>query len=125
MNPDTLLPVPDYEPRDASSRRLLFVAGGLGAGLVACLALAWGVYRWHHRAEPRERGRQTSFRDSAGATTDIAADWQRLDDETRRHLQTYGWIDRPRGVVRIPIEVAMQRLVDEAGQTQGGRDAGR
>lgn len=125
MNPDTLLPAPDYEPRDASSRRLLLVAGGLGAGLLGCLALAWGVYRWHDGAESREHGRQTSFRNGAGATTDIAADWQRLDEETRRHLQTYGWIDRPRGVVRIPIEVAMQRLVDEAGQTHGGRDEPR
>ena len=28
-----------------------------------------------------------------------------------RHLQTYGWIDQPNGIVRMPIERAMDLLV--------------
>jgi hypothetical protein len=42
---------------------------------------------------------------------------QRRDEEAR--LGTYGWVDRPNGVARIPIERAMGLIVEE------NRDAGR
>jgi hypothetical protein len=32
-------------------------------------------------------------------------------------LTTYGWVDREKGVVRIPIDRAMTLLVEEAGET--------
>lgn len=37
----------------------------------------------------------------------------RADD--RETLSTYGWVDRQKGVVRIPIEEAMQKFVAEGG----------
>jgi hypothetical protein len=39
----------------------------------------------------------------------------------QRRLSGYGWIDRDRGVVRIPVEVAMARLSERAGE--GGERA--
>ena len=121
MSSSTHLPAADYEPRDAPPGRLLLVGGGLAAGIVVSLGLALAVYvkRYHDAPRLGTIGRQTSFHHSPEATTDIAADWIRQDQAVREHLTTYGWIDRDAGVVRIPIDRAMQRLVEEAAPSQG------
>jgi|GEM_PF-1978353 len=38
---------------------------------------------------------------------------QELQAQDRMTLSTYGWIDRPKGVVRIPIDRAMTLLAEE------------
>jgi len=35
--------------------------------------------------------------------------------EDHQTLTTYAWVDRQKGVVRIPIDVAMQKLIAEGG----------
>jgi len=34
----------------------------------------------------------------------------------RERLASWGWVDRERGIVRIPIEAAMRALVEDAGR---------
>ena len=34
----------------------------------------------------------------------------------REKLTTYGWVDEEKGIVRIPIEEAMRKLIEEAGR---------
>jgi hypothetical protein len=54
----------------------------------------------------------------AGALTDQ----QRYDllakarAEDHRLLTTYGWVDKTKGTVRIPVEAAMQKMLEEAKQ---------
>lgn len=122
MNSSAHLPAADYEPHDASPRRLLLVGAGLAFGILLSLAIALALYfsRYHDAPRAGNFGRQTSFRQSPSATTDIAADWQRQDEAVRQHLTTYGWIDRDKGIVRIPIDCAMQRLVEDAQTSKGG-----
>jgi hypothetical protein len=115
MSSAARLPPADYEPRDASPTVIAGVGLGLAAGLVLVL---WVCARMMgpgtgQTATEADR-RQTSFHSGAEATTGIDADWQRLDAETQRNLETYGWVDRERGVVRIPIDRAMDLLVKEA-----------
>jgi hypothetical protein len=38
-----------------------------------------------------------------------------FDAEKSRLLHEYAWVDRRQAIVRIPIDVAMDRLVREAG----------
>jgi len=33
-------------------------------------------------------------------------------DETRRALESYGWVDRDRGIIRIPVRRAMEMLAE-------------
>jgi hypothetical protein len=41
---------------------------------------------------------------------------------TDHELQTYGWVDREAGVVRIPVDVAAREwLAQQAGEGSGGR----
>jgi len=39
------------------------------------------------------------------------ADLARMQADQRRRLETYGWVDRDRGIARMPIAEAMDRLV--------------
>ncbi len=116
MSAETKLPAADYERRDASPTGLLLTAAGLAIGM----AIAFGVARALYVSElpeahtPAAFGRQTSFSHGAQAQTGIAADWVKQDAAVREHLQTYGWIDRRAGVVRIPIDRAIDLLVAEA-----------
>ena len=121
MSATTPLPAADYEPTDAPPKRLLLVGGGLAAGIALSLAIALAVYVKRYYDEPAlgSVGRQTSFQHSPEATTDIAADWIRQDRAVREHLETYGWINRDAGIVRIPIDRAMERLVEEATPSKG------
>lgn len=41
---------------------------------------------------------------------------QREIAEERRQLQSYGWVDRRRGIAHIPIDEAMRRVAQGAGQ---------
>lgn len=34
--------------------------------------------------------------------------------EDEKLLTTYGWIDKNKGVVRLPIDVAMQKVIEES-----------
>lgn len=40
-----------------------------------------------------------------------------------RLLSTYGWVDRSKGTVRIPIEVAIERLVASGGKLPASQPA--
>jgi hypothetical protein len=51
---------------------------------------------------------------------DPGADLQRYLAAKEKALHSYGWIDRQRGVVHIPIERAMDLTVEESRQ-QGAR----
>jgi hypothetical protein len=42
--------------------------------------------------------------------TNPEAELQRLRAEEEKWLNTYGWIDKQKGIVRIPIEEAMKKL---------------
>jgi hypothetical protein len=52
------------------------------------------------RPEPEVHNIRTELFRSGGAA-------DRLKADQRRALQHYGWVDRQRGIVRIPIDVAM------------------
>ena len=123
MNTAFELPAPDYERRDAPPVRLLGIAAGLVGGVALCLAVSLALYvaRNHDAPRTHETARQTSFRGSTHAQTDIAADWARQDRAVREHLGSYGWIDRRAGIVRIPIERAMELVAHEAKYTRPSR----
>lgn len=49
-------------------------------------------------------------------------DQQRYDLLAKAHAEdeqlttTYGWMDKSKGIVRLPVEVAMQKLIEERKQ---------
>lgn len=102
----TVPPPPPHEARDASIRVILTGAGSLFVLIALGLGFA-ALLGANHRRLPAV----LTFQHGPDERTEIAAEWPALDRAFRQHLETYGWIDRDRGVVRIPIEQAMRRLV--------------
>lgn len=50
-----------------------------------------------------------------------AADRAAFDQEKQRLLHEYAWVDRARGIVRVPIEQAMSLLVQQRARAAGRR----
>jgi hypothetical protein len=100
-------PEVDYERTDLSLRAIAIVAVGilllLGAAPILMIA-----------AFPRARGdvdRHLSITPPAPRLqTDPEADLAAYVRKEQRLLDSYGWVDRGRGIAHVPIEVAMERL---------------
>ena len=106
-----------HETADINVRRILLVAGLFAATLVAVALAAAGVMAWLHDRTARAVT-------PADATPTVApspppqprppADLLSLRREKTALLDEYRWLDRDRGIVRIPIERAMALLVERS-----------
>lgn len=103
----------------------------LAVGFVSVLIFAAGIfwaYRIQHRVDPGLRGPGSTAgakdigRSEIGIVDQVLFDGDhRLSQfraSERRHLSSYGWVDRERGIVHIPIEEAMRRVAGEGGATR-------
>lgn len=106
-----------HEPKDMSVKLVMWFGLALTATLIGSHYLLEGVFgafaRWAERRdtphpplradrvlppEPRLEENSTGFLEG-------------LRREEDRRLETYGWIDRERKILRIPIERAMDQLI--------------
>lgn len=117
-----------HETKDADVAALLLIAFGL---LLTVVVVGIGIWitLQHFRSE---RSSQTASRSSLSAQThrfpepqlqtNPADDLAKLRARDARDLNAYGWIDRKAGVVRVPIERAMELLLQKglpnAGENQ-------
>jgi hypothetical protein len=100
-------------------RRVALV--GLVSGLVMFVAI--GAAAWIARATTHALGREHVVTQTRRAPREIGivdqtlieneAYGQRLRESQRRSLDRYGWVDRPSGVARIPIERAIDLVVEQ------------
>ncbi|HKV38837.1 MAG TPA: hypothetical protein VJX67_06465 [Blastocatellia bacterium] len=128
-------PKADHERGDISYAGVAKFIVGLGMLFVVTLLSLWGLlefFRYQQRRaepppprmaiteaerippEPRLQGAPGSKHQLASADLDM----KDLRSESDRVLDSYGWVDKNAGVVRIPIEEAM-RLVVQRGLPQG------
>lgn len=100
-------PEVDYERSDLSLRVIAIVALGIVLLLGVAPLIMIGAF-------PRVRGdvdRHLSITPpEPRLQTDPEADLAAYVRKEQRLLDSYGWVDRRRGIVHIPIEVAMERL---------------
>jgi hypothetical protein len=95
-----------YETRDASAARLLW----FGAGLIIALAVVELLMLAFHGLFVSERPRPLPEQ----AESNIYQQLRTLHDDEDRALSRYEWVDRKAGIVRIPIDRAID-LVAEKG----------
>jgi hypothetical protein len=103
----------DYEVEDAHPRLIGIVAVIVAVTIIGSLVVVGFLYKSGY-IDVAGPARQTSFTHSSEYRTSIATEWAGLDRDSDMHLHTYGWIDRTHGVVRIPIDRAMDRVAQEA-----------
>ena len=102
-------PNPGHESTDASPRLVRIMAAALALGIGAVLIASYGVFSAGraHRALAPALGPAAAFQYGPEEQNATEQAWKEIDAETRQNLDTYGWVDRRAGVVRIPIDRAM------------------
>ena len=114
-----------HEPTDVSARGLFIFAGALLATVVLTLlglVVLFEGYeygdRWLHargtRDEPGARSLVHAPPDYQGPLLQVKPeeDLRWMDKHNAAALASYGWVDRPAGVVRIPVDRAIDVLAE-------------
>jgi hypothetical protein len=96
----------DYERSDMTLSAIAVAA----LAVVALLAMGPLALRLFYTGLPNDADRQPAIAPPPPRLqTDPAADLRQFRAEEDRRLNSYGWIDRERGIVHIPIAEAMKR----------------
>ena len=120
-------PVPGHERRDVAVKRLLMFGAGMCAMVIFALVSMWFLFGYYKAQQ------------STGAPGSSQAQGQKLPPEPRLQvteqadlnqkrkaedaiLTSYGWVDQPKGIVRIPIDRAIELLAQRG---LPGREAKR
>jgi hypothetical protein len=110
--------VPGYETRDANTSGVLLFIALLATTVVLVLLLAWGLFR-HYSVSINNSPPDSPFTGVREVPSPPRLqvtpreDLQRILADQQSKLETYGWEDRQAGTVRIPIERAMDLLVQK------------
>lgn len=116
---DVRNPGVSYEPSQADLRVVLGFLAALGLATAMVLLVLWGMFGYL-RSKSAERGPLPSPRMYTSAPSvprpqlqpDPVADYNvyRLSDQET--LNSYGWVDPKAGIARIPIDKAMDLVVE-------------
>jgi hypothetical protein len=120
-----------HEDSDINVRAILGVGAGVIVAGIVIAALVWSLFAYLSNREalgalsefPLAAGRQQRLPPEPRLQIDPREDLRALRQAEDQALQSYGWIDRNAGVVRIPIDEAM-RLTIQRGlpvRTEGGK----
>ena len=103
----------DHMPDRVSVRGVMVAVLAIGGGIAVSIATAlWLVDASSVTSAVRPPTLASAPRLQAAPAQDIAA----YRAEKQRRLNEYAWVDREHGVVRIPIQRAMQILAAKAAQ---------
>lgn len=99
-----------YEPRDIPARAAVYSVGGL-FGLIALAAIVVAVLFQIWPAAPPAPARPNV--PSPRLESQEGQDRSAIDAAARAKLKGYGWTDRAAGKAHIPIDRAMELLVQQ------------
>jgi hypothetical protein len=109
-----------YERRDASRRLVVIVGIGMVVITAAAMVLMFGLLGSLERSEIRSQPEPISL--AAGdadvrppaprLTANPGVDLSAMRAREKEVLTSYGWVDREKGVVRIPMERAMELIIE-------------
>lgn len=115
--PDAVQPVAPsraHETADVDGPRIGLVAGVLATTLLVVACAAWGALHLLRHETDRALYPTTAtptHMPSPPLQSAPAVDLRALREQKRAMLSEYRWIDRDLGIVRIPIEQAMEVLI--------------
>ena len=119
-----------HERKDADVFSLALIATMLLLSIGVCLLVCWGILHALNRNraahEPKRAGAVGQTRPVPGPRLLVhpGVEWNKVRAQEEAKLNSYGWVDRPAGTVRMPVRRAMQLLVERglpevgAGQTR-------
>jgi hypothetical protein len=110
-----------YETRDLSTRMVVIFAASLVAGAIVVFLLTWLLHEFYGGLQAGAYPRRYPMAEVGPPKSppeprlqvQPREELKRLRAEEQRRLQSYGWVDVPRGEVHIPIERAMELLLQQ------------
>jgi len=116
---DVRNPGVSYEPSQADLRVVLAFLAALGLATVMVLLVLWGMFSYF-RGRSAERGPLPSPRMFTSPPNvpqpqlqpDPVADYNVYRLSAKQTLDSYGWVDQKTGVARIPIDKAIDLVVE-------------
>ncbi len=109
---------PHHETREAQTRPVVVFLAALFVLVVGALIACWGIFRLVVRMEPRgapaapyEHAR--TLPPAPRLQVAPAQDYQAYRAHENEILDSYGWVNRQKGIVRIPIQQAMSLLLKQ------------
>ena len=107
----------DHERTDWKLKWVLWSFALLVIAVAVMLAGSWWIFRtFHFTAASRELGTvrgNENLPPEPRLQVSPDRDWIDMHNEEQQVLDSYGWIDRPHGVVRIPIQQAMEQIAQK------------
>lgn len=115
--PDPAETSPGYEERDVQPRAIVWLFGGIGAMVIVAASALWLTWKGLERAAAKQDPVLSPLAEHVSPPppqlqSAPAADYQEHLANEERSLSTYGWVDRQRGVVRVPIDRAIELLIE-------------
>jgi hypothetical protein len=116
---------PGYETRDANAGGVFKFLAALGTVLLATALICWGLFRFFSAHDVDPAASTSPFADTRqlplGPQLQVnpREDWLKFRDAQENSLETYAWENRTAGIVRVPIEEAMELLVKRGVPVQG------
>jgi hypothetical protein len=95
-----------HEPSDASARLILGLAALVAMTVIAAVTILSFAYR--SALSPPSQG-PLALPPKPRLVIDEPAHLRRFEAEEKKRLDSWGWVDRRRGIVHIPIAEAMKR----------------
>lgn len=120
-----------HELSDLNPNKIFWLGVGLALVIASVVLLMYGLFHFFYRSETRRRPPPSPLSFGAEAPpeprllTKPGADLAAMRAEEDQILGSYGWIDRERGIVRVPIDRAITLLAQKGLPTRAeGADAG-
>lgn len=116
-----------HENTDASVPGVVLTAAGLAVTVAIVCFVVYGIF-WYladhplsaPRPNPMAETNQQQFPPEPRLQEHPAIDLPELRSEEDKILSTYGWTDKDKGIVRVPIDRAMELQLERGFPTRPG-----
>jgi hypothetical protein len=113
---DGQIPSPGYETRDTNARAVLWFAAILMLTVIASVISMRGLFAHYSVSQPLGPAVSPFASDRTlppepRLQVHPAADLSRMRESQEEILNSYGWVDKTNGTVRVPIDRAMDLLL--------------
>lgn len=112
---------PRYMPEDLHLKGIFVAAASIAAGIGVSLGAAFAVIHLGNDGRLPARlaahfGKPPPIEAATVLQPDPAQDMRAFTAEKRRLIDDYAWVDRERGIARIPVERAMALIANGANE---------
>ena len=118
-----------HEVSDINPKRVAIVGLALATVIAVSLLVTYGLFHYFYRGETRTRPLPSPLSYSREPTpeprlsVEPGKDLKTLRSEEDAMLKSYGWIDRDKGVVHIPIDRAIEILAERGLSVRAAKSA--